>query len=392
MNYNNKKNSITSKKTNNEELLRQYQTEAEDIRTRKLQEKSNKITEERQQQKLVNDQLDQESQTRIQNKQNYIIAQRQDYERFMTEKSTRHKSGDFRKKTSEPQGTFKIGGESREIKHKHKDDFESDLPLNPTKNAQIPTQPLYENLASNANVLQQNRNRNQGYDIISGQASQVVSSVDYRRSENNDDYANNYNNNYNNNYGQMKTETPKLKHNVQTKANNASYNPISHTDNSNYYSNSVSTNDNQRTNANAKVGNIGGNNKNYNIINNNNFGDDGSNNINRKNVNVNNNNINNFNKNINNQRAENLQNEEEYENFVSRNANKDYAVHESEGNEYEQAEKYKNLTDEEKRKLYEEYMRKFGPQNENEEENYNQRAYGKHQGVNYLFFNFKKFI
>ncbi len=66
-----------------------------------------------------------------------------------------------------------------------------------------------------------------------------------------------------------------------------------------------------------------------------------------------------------------MQNEEEYENIVSAQANKDYRVQESEGNEYDQAEKYAELSDEEKRKLYEEYMRKYGAQHENEEDIYN---------------------
>jgi len=359
---------INNQKTNKTELLPLYQKEVEESRKRKIQDKSNKITEERQQMKQVNDQLEQESQTRIENKQNFVNAQRQDYEKYISEKVTRQKSGDFRKKRSEPQGTFKIGGENREIKRKLKDDFESELPLNPTRNVHIPTQPgsnqkddvLYENIESNvesnANIMQQNRNRSQGYNIISGQASQVAKAADQMR---NDNY------NSNNINGQMKPETPKIKYNIQTQANNASYNPISHTDNSNYYSNSVNTNANQRTNANA--GRATGNNRNFNIVNNNDFDDESSKYKNRKNSNVaSNNNYNN-----NNKFGQNLQNEEEYENIVSAQANKDYRVQESEGNEYDQAEKYAELSDEEKRKLYEEYMRKYGAQHENEEDIYN---------------------
>lgn len=376
-----------NRRINNAELLHQYQTEAEDNRTRKLQEKSNKITQERQQIKQMNDQLQQESQTLLQNRQNQINAQRQDYEKYMSEKITRQKSGDFRKKTSEPQGTFKIGGDNREIKRRHKDDLESDLPMNPTRNAQIPNQPginqrdnaYYENLTSNANIVQQNRNRSQGYNIISGQASQMTNKVEYGRNE-----GYNAGNDYNA-YGGNKPETPKLRHNIQTKANNASYNPISHTDNSNYYSNSVSTNANAN-NYNYKnprnAANLNDNrnlNRNYNIINNNDFRDDRVGNRNKKNLDVNDN-INNYDYNSN-PRAENLQYEEDYENIVSRNDNKDYRVQESEGNEYDQGEKYKNLTDEEKRKLYEEYMRKYGAQGENDEDNYNQKAYGRDNEV-----------
>lgn len=387
-----------SKKPNNPDLLRQYQTEAEDHRTRKIQEKSNKINEERNEMRQLNDQLEQESQTIFQNRQNHINSQRQDYERFMTEKVSRQKSSDYRKKTSEPQGTFKIGGEDREIKRKNKNDFESDLPLNPTRNVNIPNSNInnynsnnnklnneyYENLNSNMNILQQNRNRNQGYNIISGQtAQQSANAQDYARN----DYI------AGRSQAQPMSETPKLRHNIQSKANNASYNPINHTDNSNYYSNNVTTSNNSNLNTNTN-GNYYSNqknfnagrdnsNRNYNNLSNKYFDQGLENNYNnRANLNVNNKNI------YNNQKYENLQYEDDYENIARGDPNKDLRQ-ESEGNEHDQGEKYKNLSDEGRRKLYEEYMRKYGANNDHENNDYNPRTYEKDHEVNF-FINFSK--
>ena len=67
----------------------------------------------------VQTQLDLEKSNQLQNKLNNMNAQRVEYEKYVTEKTmTRQKSGDFRKKTSDVSGTFKIGGENREIKKK----------------------------------------------------------------------------------------------------------------------------------------------------------------------------------------------------------------------------------------------------------------------------------
>ena len=366
-----------NKKPTNADILQQYQTEAEDHKTRKIQEKSIKITEERNEMKQLNYQLDQESQTKMQNRQNHINSQKQDYERYMSEKISRKKIGDFRKKTSEIQGTFKIGEDDREFKRKNKDDFESELPLNPTRNTNIPTTPennqrenaYYENLNSNANILQQNRNRNQGYNIISGQSSmQMGNANDFDR---NDSYSNK-------SYGENRPETPKLKHNIQSKANNPSYNPINHTDNSNYYGSNANITTNANATYNTNQRNItDSNNRNYNIPKSKNFENDYDNLQNKKNLDVNNFKNNNL---YNNQRAGNLQYEEDYNNIVSGNANKDLRQ-ESEVNEYSQGEKYNNLTDEKRKKLYEEYMKKYGAKNEHEEDNYNKRAQGKDHEV-----------
>ncbi len=244
-----------NRRLNSSELLRHYQTEAEDIRARRIDDKANKINTEKEHIKSLNNQLEFEKQNRIQSKILSVNAQKKDYERYITEKNSRQKSGDYRKKSSEVQGTFKIGGENREIRRKNKDDFENDLPINPTRNNQIPTTPnnnqsennTNPNMPSNSNVVQINRNRNQGYNIISGEATDGKSEYENRKNLNdyNDNYSNNRNPithaNVNSNVKQQNTNNeinlPKINNrNLQTKANKSSYNPINHINNNNYYS------------------------------------------------------------------------------------------------------------------------------------------------------------
>ena len=70
----------------------------------------------------------------VMHKINNVNTQRQEYERFLQEKGqNRGKSGDFRKKT-ELQGTFKIGGEAREIRIKNFEDRNSNITENPNRN------------------------------------------------------------------------------------------------------------------------------------------------------------------------------------------------------------------------------------------------------------------
>jgi len=355
------------KRINNAELLKHYQTEAEENRTRKQNEKANKITAEKEHMQNINDQLELERQSRLQSKISSINAQKEDYERYLTEKNIRQKSGDYRKKTSEPQGTFKIGGDNREIRRKNKDDFEYDLPQNPTRNNQITTPNAnqrennhYANLPSNANIVQMNKNRNQGYNIISGQTSDSNSQYENRRNLN--DYNNNYANyntnpithaNVNTNQAQQNMSNdpnlPKINNrNLQTKANKASYNPISHTDNTNYYSNNP--NANQRNNNSEQNENFNRNKNNYNYDYDYNY-DKKPNAKEQGNV-----------------RGNNLKYEDEYENVVTRNANERL---ESEGNAYDEAEnRYKNLSEVEKRRLYEEYMRNLENKQETNEDQY----------------------
>lgn len=355
-----------NRRTNNEELLRHYQTEAQDIRSRRQQDKTNRINEEKQYIKQMNNELEQESQIRFQNKLNSMNAQREDYQRFLTEKNTRQKSGDFRKKTSDIQGTFKIGGDNREIRLKHRENYGNEITQNINTINQIPKAPVNyntennysNNLTTKANIAKQNRNKSLGFNIINHQTD---------INSNNINRVNNYNSNYNAYAETSQPEIPKLQHNIQIKANKASYNPVNHTENNNYNSQYASNN--------SRVSSAKTNDK-YNPINHNAY--NSNNNKNNQNVNYGEDINKNRNMELINKPEPNLKYEDEYERIVrendQHNVEPNYRL-ESEGNIKEDfEERYNKMTDEEKRKLYEEYMRNHALQNSNEEEVYNEKV------------------
>ena len=157
----------------NGELLRHYQTESEDIKNRKISEKHNRLNDERNEMQQVQTQLDLEKSNQLQNKLNNMNAQRVEYEKYVTEKTmTRQKSGDFRKKTSDVSGTFKIGGENREIKKKNYDEYNSNLVINPTKNNhnqnenKTPQIDTYNHNRYPSPIYSNNQVRNRGQGLI----------------------------------------------------------------------------------------------------------------------------------------------------------------------------------------------------------------------------------
>jgi len=158
-----------------EVLLRQYQTDIMDQKNRKAMEKQERINQERFEMNRLQMELEEERKYKQQNKESLMNSQKAEYEYFLNQKKNtqREKSLNiYRKKDSEPQGTYKISGENREIKRKNYEDELDILNLNPTRRGNNKN----NNQAYNNEILEQknlqnqaaamNRGRSQGYNIL----------------------------------------------------------------------------------------------------------------------------------------------------------------------------------------------------------------------------------
>jgi hypothetical protein len=112
-------------------LLKQYQQEAIDNRNRKNNEKQTRLTEERQALDNLNRALEQEKR-----QEQYVKMQRQneyidEYNKVLNKKKLDER-GRLKNK-NDYTGTFKIGGESREIRKRNYEEITNSLPMNPTR-------------------------------------------------------------------------------------------------------------------------------------------------------------------------------------------------------------------------------------------------------------------
>lgn len=159
------------------ELMRHYQTEVYDQKSRKAQEKHERINQERIEMNRLQKELENEKKFKQQNKADLMNAQKAEYDSYLTRKKTNLRElslNPHRKKDSEPQGTYKISGENREIRRKNYDDALENLNLNPTRREN--NSGLGGAAAFNSDYAQQrslqnqaaamNRGRSQGYNIL----------------------------------------------------------------------------------------------------------------------------------------------------------------------------------------------------------------------------------
>lgn len=156
-----------------EQLLKQYQSEATDFKSKKTIEKQDRINQERSDMERLQRELDEEKKIKLQSKADLMNSQKAEYEKYLNGKNVkmREKSLNYHRKDSEPQGTFKIGGENREIKRKNYHDETENMNLNPTRkennqnfNNQI-NHNYYAQQRENA-AINMLRNRSQGFNII----------------------------------------------------------------------------------------------------------------------------------------------------------------------------------------------------------------------------------
>ncbi len=177
-----------------DQLLHQYQTGAVETRNRKALEKQDRITQERHEMNRLQKELDDEKRHKQNQKADLMNSQKAEYEMYMNQKKVtmREKSlNPLRKKDSEPQGTYKIGGENREIKRKNYDESLDTLNLNPTRrennalgtgiyNGDFAQQRMMQNQAAALN-----RGRSQGYNIINHEIFEKNSKINHYETNNN---------------------------------------------------------------------------------------------------------------------------------------------------------------------------------------------------------------
>lgn len=164
-----------------EHLFRQYQKEASEIKHRKAIEKQDRINQERNEIKIIQKELEEEKKLKQRSKLDLINSQKAEYDLYVIHKKKmmREKAiNPSSKMDSEPQGTYKIGGENREIKRKNYDEAMNGLNLNPTKMQNIYADySIQKNLQNQAAAV--NRGRSQGYNIINHKIFKDVSKHNY---------------------------------------------------------------------------------------------------------------------------------------------------------------------------------------------------------------------
>jgi hypothetical protein len=111
------------------EILQQNLSEASQYKNKKLGERNERINEERILNERLNQQLGLEKQRQINEKVNIKTQQMDEYSRYLKEKEVAFQSRRMSK--NDTHGTFKIGGETREIKRRNYEEDTSNLVLNP---------------------------------------------------------------------------------------------------------------------------------------------------------------------------------------------------------------------------------------------------------------------
>lgn len=106
-----------------EDLLKMYQQEASDNRDRKQAEKQQKVIEERQALDRLNREIEQEKRMIQNTKMQRMHEQMEEYKEMQLKKQMERENNGRRFTKGESQGTFKIGGENREIKRRNYDDI-----------------------------------------------------------------------------------------------------------------------------------------------------------------------------------------------------------------------------------------------------------------------------
>lgn len=121
------------------DILQYNRQEAQKHSDKKKQEKVRQMEEERQYIERIHSEMHQERNSKILKKQAIVNQTQRDYVSYLNNKQTEvipSQGQSLRKRNSKLMelNTFKIGGETREIKRKNYQDYNDNLTLNPTKN------------------------------------------------------------------------------------------------------------------------------------------------------------------------------------------------------------------------------------------------------------------
>lgn len=161
-------------------LLKMYQQEASDNRDKKAQEKQSRLMEERVALDALNREIEQEKRTQYNSKMQRMNERMEEYNHMLQKKQFEKEENRNRKKGKDDLGTFKIGGENREIRKKNYDEVSNNLVLNPMReNVQMGSRGRNET-TSGAQV----RGKSQGFNIINHTAYDSMPKMSYGRVNN----------------------------------------------------------------------------------------------------------------------------------------------------------------------------------------------------------------
>jgi hypothetical protein len=143
---------------NKEHLLQNYQSEISENKNRKFNDKLQNLQQERIEMQKLQSELDREKMMKMQSRNDIKNSQREEYKNYMDTKR-------IKKNNEEIQGTYKIGGENREIRRKNYNDISDKMTLNVTRKENSQKNNMdYTHMANQQNAI--NRARSQGYNII----------------------------------------------------------------------------------------------------------------------------------------------------------------------------------------------------------------------------------
>lgn len=199
-----------------EDLSRINQYDAKEARDKKIAERQARVNAEKMELEKINRELEFTKMRDQNNKLQRMTEMKEEYNQFILSKQQNKEEfkRNFRsKKDSELRGTFKIGGENREIKKRTYDDVTDGLLLNPGR--QVPNssqrgrveQPSETEIKMNIHQ----RGKSQGYNIINHSAyntanrenilnygnSQSINNQQFARNNVSNDYHSKYNTNVN---------------------------------------------------------------------------------------------------------------------------------------------------------------------------------------------------
>ena len=177
-----------SQNYNKEHLLKNYQSEITDNINRKFNDKLQNLQQERIEMQKLQSELDSEKMRKMQSRNDIINSQREEYKNYLDTKRVK-------KNNEELQGTYKIGGENREIRRKNYNDISDKMNLNITRKENYQKHAIDYTQMPNQQVAV-NRARSQGYNIINHDVfakNNNPSSLNLIQNQNQNKASNNYN-------------------------------------------------------------------------------------------------------------------------------------------------------------------------------------------------------
>jgi len=152
-----------------EDLFRMNQQDAKGLRDKKIAERQARVNQERMELEKINRELEQTKMREQNTKLQRMTDMKDEYNQFiLTKQHSKEESKRINrsKKEAELTGTFKIGGDNREIKKRSYDDVTDGLVLNPSRNVPNSSQRGRREQEPEMKQSVPIRGKSQGYNII----------------------------------------------------------------------------------------------------------------------------------------------------------------------------------------------------------------------------------